>query len=165
MARDESLRAELLRMAEEDQDARRALDWDHPPLEDSDALDRLRAVDERNTARMRKIVEERGWPGTALVGEDGATAAWLLAQHTPDRAFQRRCLTLMEEAVRRGEADLANLAYLTDRVLLFEGKPQRYGTQLRVESDVWVPAPIEDEERVDERRHEIGLPPLADYIK
>jgi hypothetical protein len=94
-----------------------------------------------------------------LVGEDGATAAWLLIQHTSDRAFQRRCLTLMRQAVRAGQADSANLAYLTDRVLLFEGEPQRYGTQLRLERGAWVSAPVEDEERVDERRHKMGSLP------
>src|SRR5439155_1758694 len=66
----------------------------------------------------------------SLAGEDGAEAAWLLAQHADrDPAFQRRCLDLLAEAAARGEASWMHVAYLTDRVLLAEGKPQEYGTQ------------------------------------
>jgi hypothetical protein len=40
-----------------------------------------------------------------LVGEDGAHAAWLLAQHADrDPAFQRRCLDLLTQAVAGREA-------------------------------------------------------------
>jgi hypothetical protein len=59
----------------------------------------------------------------------------------------------------------ANLAYLTDRVLVAQKKPQRYGTQARPEGGKMVPFPIEDEAKVDERRAELGLAPLADYLK
>jgi|HubBroStandDraft_3_1064219.scaffolds.fasta_scaffold71532_2 hypothetical protein len=46
----------------------------------------------------------RGWPGRTLVGEDGAQAAWLLAQHAdhnPD--LQRAFLDALRDAVARGE--------------------------------------------------------------
>ena len=38
-------------------------------------------------------------------------------------------MKLLEVAVSENKADPKNLAYLTDRVALFEGKPQLYGTQ------------------------------------
>jgi hypothetical protein len=54
------------------------------------AAEHLQAVDAANTARMKRIVAERGWPGRSLVGDDGAQAAWLLVQHADhDPAFQR----------------------------------------------------------------------------
>jgi hypothetical protein len=50
------------------------------------------------------------------VGAGGAQAAWLLARHADhDRPSQRRCPALLQEAVQKGEADGAQLAYLTDR--------------------------------------------------
>ena len=76
------LREELLGIAATDQDALQSLDCQ--PHRDGAmseqelaAADHLRAVD-ANTARMKTIVAERGWPGRSLVGEDGAQAAWLL---------------------------------------------------------------------------------------
>jgi hypothetical protein len=121
-------------------------------------------VDAANTARMKRIVAERGWPGRSLVGEDGAQAAWLLVQHADhDPAFQRACLELLSHAVQAGEADARQQAYLTDRVLLAEGNQQRYGTQFMLVGGSWQPRPLTDPDHVDERRRQVGLEPLADY--
>jgi hypothetical protein len=92
---DPGLREELLHMAATDQDARQRLDC-HPRRDggmseqELAAAEHLQAVDAANTARMKRIVAERGWPGRSLVGDDGAQAAWLLVQHADhDPAFQR----------------------------------------------------------------------------
>ena len=90
----------------------------------------MEAADVANLPWLRQVITDVGWPGKSLVGEDGAGAAWLLAQHADrDPAFQRRCLDLLTDAVERGEATIMQQAYLTDRVLLHEGQPQEYGTQ------------------------------------
>jgi hypothetical protein len=156
-----ALRDELFAMVTADQEAR---DW----LASSDfksekALANMKAVDARNTARLREIVARYGWPGKSLVGEKAAHAAWLLAQHADaDRAFQRRCLDLMEKSAA-GEVSPKDVAYLTDRVLLAAGKRQRFGTQFeRADGGSPVLRPLEDPEHVDERRRAVGLEPLAD---
>ena len=63
----------------------------------------------------------------------------------------------------QNEISQLNLAMLTDRVLLAEGKHQIYGTQFVIRDGEWVPLRLEDEENVDDRRAEVGLPPLAEY--
>jgi Family of unknown function (DUF6624) len=65
----------------------------------------------------------------------------------------------------KDEVSQSNLAYLTDRVLLAEGKEQRYGTQCTAIDGKWKPRPLEDEANVDKRRADVGLPPLAEYLK
>ena len=153
------LRDELLRRAGRDQQARVTGDVRLP---DGEAMAR---VDAENLPWLRALVDEVGWPGRSLVGDDGADAAWLLVQHADqDPAFQRRCLGLLGPAVADGEASGAHLAYLTDRVLLAEGRPQLYATQVTSRNGQWVPAPLEDPETVDRRRADLGLPPLADYL-
>ena len=150
--RSEALRGELLALAEEDQAARRARD----PIA-------MMFADDKSRARLKEIVERHGWPGSSLVGPDGADAAWLLAQHADrDREFQRRVLGLMAEQVKRKEASAGNYAYLHDRI----HDPQRYGTQGRCTGPgKWTPRRLEDPERVDELRREVGLDKLADYAK
>ena len=111
------------------------------------------AIDADNLAWLKEVVAEVGWPGESMVGEDGAHAAWLLAQHADqDPAFQRRCLELLTQAVASGDAAAAALAYLTDRVLLVEGKAQEYGTQFVGRESGWTPRRLRDPETVDERR-------------
>lgn len=161
-AQDPALRDELLKMMESDQAARKALIRSN--FQDEAAKKHLREVDTANTARMKEIVAEKGWPGKSLVGQRAALAAWLLVQHADhDRDFQRQMLPLLEQAVARGEADGRNFAYLTDRVLLGSNMPQRYGTQFHEVDGKLVPRPIEDEANVDARRAAVGLGPLSEY--
>jgi hypothetical protein len=114
---------------------------------------------------MKAIIDQHGWPGKRLVGTDGAHAAWLLIQHaTGDLELMKRCLERMERAAAAGDASRMDLAYLSDRVRTLEGRPQVFGTQFREDSEGRVqPFPIEDEERVDERRKSVGLSTLAEY--
>jgi hypothetical protein len=78
--------------------------------------------------------------------------------------LQRRVLALLAAAVAAGEATPRQLAYLTDRVRMHEGRQQLYGTQMFGSGDgELVPWPIEDEEHVEERRAAAGLEPLVDY--
>jgi hypothetical protein len=128
----------------------------------SSAMDK---ADSENTAWLKTIVANRGWPGGILVGKDGALAAWLLVQHADaDPKFQRTCLDLMVK-LPKDEVAQGNVAYLTDRVLLAEGKKQLYGTQFVPVDGRLQPRPLEDETNVDRRRAAVGLPPLAEYIR
>jgi hypothetical protein len=70
----------------------------------------------------------------------------------------------MTEAVKDGEATPVELAYLTDRVLLAEGQPQEYGTQMSGGQDGWAPRNLRDPDRVDERRAAVGLGPVSEYV-
>lgn len=122
--------------------------------------------DRQRTERLRQIVARHGWPTQTLVGDDGATAAWAIAQHSdlePD--FQLEMLGLMRRAAASGEADRGELAYLTDRVAANAGRPQTYGTQMGCTADGKPQlATLADPGRVDELRAEAGLPPLTEYL-
>lgn len=78
------LRGELLRMKDAGQAVRDL------PLTAEGEEKVLSAVDAVHTARLKCTVAARGWPTVAQVGQDGADAAWLLAQRADkDPAFQR----------------------------------------------------------------------------
>ena len=156
-----ALRAELLKRTREDQRVRLEA---KPGVFNPQTAAEMRKIDADNTTFMLATIDKYGWPGKSMVGSDGAQAAFLLVQHADaNPAFQKRCLELLEQAVKQKEAPADHLAYLTDRVLVAEGKPQRYGTQFHTVDGKLVPEPIEDEAHVDARRKEVGLPPMAEY--
>ncbi|MFI7465980.1 DUF6624 domain-containing protein [Nonomuraea sp. NPDC049646] len=158
----DELRAELLERMRRDQEVRLSLPRSGPVSED--LMERWTTVDADNTAYLKQVIDEHGWPGRDLVGDEGAQAAWLLAQHADhDLAFQQRCLELLRDAVGQGQAAPRHLAYLVDRVRVGEGRPQVFGTQYHAPDGVFQPRPIEDRDRLDERRAEAGLEPHADY--
>jgi hypothetical protein len=159
-----TLAAELLRMAEEDRCVRTELAAEgslfggyHP---------RMREVHDRHANRLAELLNEHGWPGEPLVGAEAAIAAWLVVQHAIARpGLQRRALLALTAAADRGEVPRWQPATLEDRIRAFEGRPQRYGTQLDWDAEGRLsPLPVEDPDRLDERRKAAGLPPLAEVL-
>jgi hypothetical protein len=58
--------------------------------------------------------------------------------------FQRQCLALLQAAVTRGEAPAWQVAMLTDRIRILEGRQQLYGTQFDWDANGQMsPLPIE----------------------
>jgi hypothetical protein len=121
-------------------------------------------VDVRNTRWLKGILHDSGWPGYRLVGVEGSHQAWILLQHADkDIAFQQLGLTLMQRAVKIGDASAADMAYLVDRIRIKQGKAQLYGTQFLFRAGKREPFPIEDAEHVNDRRTAVGLPPLKGH--
>lgn len=151
------IREQLLEMARRDQDAR------HSATDKPGGGNLMFQVDQANLPRIKEIIAKVGWPGKSMVGEDGARAAWLLVQHADlDPAFQREMLAKIEPLVQTGEVSKKDYAYLYDRT----HDPQRYGTQGECHGEAgWKPRAIEAAESVDQRRTDVGLPPMSEYIK
>lgn len=158
------LRRELISLAAEDQRVRAQLEKERTLFDGYHP--RMEAVHRHNAAFLAGVIDRHGWPGAELVGDDGADAAWLIAQHAiGEPAFQRRCLLALEDAAARGQAPRWQPAMLEDRIRVFEGRAQRYGTQLQVGDDGTVyPYPVDDPDGVEERRRAVGLEPLADRL-
>ncbi len=141
-----ALRDELLLMRAEDERVREELAADgslykgyHP---------RMVEVHRKNGERLAEIINEHGWAGKSLVGEDGSEAAWIIVQHAIAKpALQRQCLKLIEEAVERGDAPAWQAAYLTAQIRVLEGRPQIYGTSFDWDATGEMsPCEIEDRE-------------------
>jgi hypothetical protein len=153
-----ALRAELLEMARQDQGERTGTGLP-PGTKLGPTQDYTRAK------RLEELISEHGWPTFAMVGRDGASAAWLIAQHADfDVELQRRVAALIAAAVDEGQGNGTELAYLEDRIAVNSDAPQRYGTQIRCRGGVPAPAtPITRPDEVDVRRAEAGLGTLAEY--
>ena len=127
---------------------------------------KMNYADSINLLKVEKILEEYGWLGFDKVGRMGALTIFLVIQHSPLKV-QQKYLPMMREAVKNKQALPGNLALLEDRVALREGKKQIYGSQVQTDSvtNKNFLMPLEDPDNVDKRRAEVGLGPLADYLK
>lgn len=161
-AANDSLRRQLLALERRDQALRMV-----PDLLDSMKTPgfarRMAAADSANAAALTAIVDAHGWPTRSMVGVDGASAAFLIAQH--NQRIQREALRRML-ALPAGEVNPSSLALLQDRVLVNAGRPQVYGTQLKSSADgkALVFDSIADLADVDRRRARVGLPPMSVYM-
>jgi len=164
-----SLREELLQRGKDDQAIRNDLIAQGIDKPNEEVRARMKQIDADNQARLKAIVQEHGWPTARLVGKDAVHDAFLLVQHASDTAFQKEMLPRIEKSYRSGDLDGQSYALLVDRVRVRDGQKQIYGTQAKP-IEQWKDKepsllPIEDEPNVEQRRAEVGLPPLATYLK
>jgi hypothetical protein len=158
---DETLRSELLSLRETDLRAREELlaanqlgGPYHP---------RMEAVHVANAARLRELIAEHGWPAEDIAGKDGAEAAWLIAQHAiGEPQFMKQALQLLRACAEQGQVPLWHVAYLEDRIALYEGRPQRFGSQYIDDPRDGLPRPwtLADAEHVNDLRASVGLAPM-----
>lgn len=175
-ARDIEIATDLVAMRDADQQIRGLFLASIPDVEprteervawlnaERDRLDRL------HVERLKAIVAEvGGWPSRSRFGPLASQSACAIAVHgIQDFEFMAEAGRLMEPMARTGEADVECWAQVTDRVLVHEGRPQRWGTQLRGEEldgvFHWGVAPVEAPEGLLERRAEVGLGDYREYL-
>lgn len=160
------LKKELIEMEIQDQEIRNKIGkvgWQSPSQE---LLEELKKIDEINTAKLKDIIKKHSWVTKDLVGVEGVSAAFLIIQHSPDVAFKAEMLPYIEKSYFNDEGITGQqVALLTDRVLIAQGKKQIYGTQADLTDGKVVFSPIEDEANVDKRRANMKMPPLDFYLK
>lgn len=136
----------------------------HDSIAEAEALHEMQRVDKLNQEQICKILDSRGFVGSDKVGNAVCTF-WAVIQHS-DINIQKKYLPLFREAAQRGDIAKESVAMMEDRINMFEGKPQRYGSQ--IEEDEFGNSRLYqllDESKVDEWRSEMGMEPLKDYLR
>jgi hypothetical protein len=168
-----------MKMKFDPRDAKDLAKLDHvPSLHDIDQL--LRAgkrdqktrvnetVSKESEAANQKIldiyVKRNGWPHLRqerlhpATSKKLAQAAWLIMQHgNPE--YMRSYFPVLKASAKKGHAQATNLAKTVDRLLMYDGEPQLYGTNAsnRNEGEVmeiFVKGSIEE---VNFRRSKVGI--------
>lgn len=125
--------------------------------------EQTQAIDRENRALVASVLKG-GLPEG--LSQQSYKAIWLIIDHA-DLKFQKRHLPIMEKAARKQLISANELAVLTDRIRMKEGKPQKYGTQSYTAADgrqviyIW---PVEDAAKLDALREEIGTVSIGTYI-
>jgi hypothetical protein len=127
----------------------------------------MEAMHNRHAEILDNIIEKHGFPTIEKVGREASDAAWLVIQHSISKPeFMKKCAFLLEKAVAENQADAKHLAYLTDRIAVFEGRAQLYGTQFDWDADGGMnPKPFDDLEKVNKRRKSVGLNSLQEQTE
>ncbi|WP_339716832.1 DUF6624 domain-containing protein [Cyclobacterium amurskyense] len=124
-------------------------------------------IHNKNTKTLNEIINKIGYPTLDKVGKEANEATWLIIQHSIGQPnFMKKCVKLLEIAIHQNKANSKNLAYLTDRIAVFENKPQLYGTQFDWdESGELSPNTFDDLKKVNQRRKSIGLNSIEEQTK
>ena len=150
----------LRAMSDADQNARKMLDSE---LRKDSVWRVIHEVDAANLIELKQLIDERGFPTLSKVGYQCCNLASLIAQHQPPE-FLHWYLEQAKAAADTGDFDLTWIAYMTDRDLNHQGKPQLYGTQFHGQDGITAFYPIADIEYLAERRERVHLGPIENYI-
>jgi hypothetical protein len=119
-----------------------------------------------NENKILEILDTQGWPSKNIIGEQGHLTICNVLQHSGVEV-RKKYLPMMRKAVEEKELAPRLLARAEDRLATDRGDLQIYGGQIKYypktkSFNVW---PITDPENVDQRRAEIGLEPMAEFLK
>jgi hypothetical protein len=122
-------------------------------------------VDAADTAWVKQVVAEVGWPDAARFGRETATQMFLFVQHSGDLPLMLGALPCIERDLKAKVGDPQDFALLYDRVRMMTGHPQRYGSQIVPDAGGQVVFLLEDRAKVEQLRAAIGLFPLKAYLQ
>ena len=166
---DKPLRRRLQMIMKTDQEVRIAFlaahnRHPHDSIAEAKALHEMQRVDKLNQEQICKILDTRGFVGSDKVG-DAVGTFWAVIQHS-DVNIQKKYLPLFQEAAQKGDIAKEGVAMMEDRINMFGGKPQRYGSQIEEDEHgnrrLYL---LLDTSKVDEWRCEMGMEPLEDYLR
>ncbi|HEY0553279.1 MAG TPA: DUF6624 domain-containing protein [Thermoanaerobaculia bacterium] len=124
------------------------------------------AVIVENREYLKALIQEVGWIDIHRFGDEASGNAIVLAKHSRDLSLLMGILPFVERDFSGQDKDNVIRAILYDGLQIDLGRKQRYGTQLGVDAEGQpMVLPLEDAAKVEQFRKEIGLPPLAEYLK
>ncbi len=119
-----------------------------------------------NERKIKTILDKYGWPTKEMIGEQGNWTICNVIQHS-DNEIRIRYLPMMRKAVKDKKLEPRFLVRAEDRIATEKGELQIYGGQMKYYPEtksfnVW---PVYDPVNIDKRRAEIGLEPIAEFLK
>lgn len=125
----------------------------------------LERIDAENGAIVDSLLQD-GMP--ANLAPESYKTIWIVIDHAP-LEMQEKYLPMVEQMAVQQLIAASDYACLFDRVAMYQNRPQRYGSQSVQfgQSDamrlyLW---PVEDLEKLDALRVEMGMQPIADYLR
>jgi hypothetical protein len=130
-------------------------------------MDEWKTVADADKILLKTLFKENGFLGYSEVGEQSSHNFLQMVQRMDaDSTFQQEVLADMKKHIAKINASPIEFAYLTDRVNLNQGKPQVYGTQLKIneKGTSYEPKMVIDSKNLNTRRAEIGLGTIEEAI-
>ena len=119
-----------------------------------------------NEKKIANLLDTQGWPEKNVIGEQGNWTICNVIQHAENNV-RIKYLPMMKEAVLVKQLAPRFLVRAQDRIATEKGELQIYGGQMKYYPEtksfnLW---PVFDLENIDKRRAEIGLEPIAEFLK
>lgn len=122
-------------------------------------------LDSINQSKIAQIINQFGYPGRILVGNELSAVAFYVIQHAPID-YQKQYISFVKSAAENRDLGYKYYCYLVDRILMHKGKKQIFGSQIirNKKTKAMELYPIENPSNIDEIRKYSGMEPLEEYL-
>ena len=116
-------------------------------------------VDSANQVHIKEVLNTYGWLPKSKIGEKASDAIFYVIQHS-NTELMAKYFPQLQALAQIGEARMSHAAMMEDRLLMWQGKKQKYGTQAFSNSPdgsnlfIW---PIENSDSVNQLREAAGF--------
>lgn len=117
-------------------------------------------IDHENLEIIVSFIEKCGMPTLNEVNDIQMAGIWAVLQHAPAE-YQSKYISLLEESANKGDVKWSVIALMKDKALMYEGKPQIYGSQIN-NGELYE---LFEPEYVNQRRAKIGMEPIEEYLQ
>jgi hypothetical protein len=126
----------------------------------------MKAVHDKNLKLLESFLIKYGWPIPSVHGRKAFEAAWLISIHAIEHPQQMiKARDTFKELLDQGEEIAHEYACLYDRIALYTGNKQIYGTQFWPSKTGWRLNNLDKIKNVERNRAQIGLVPLKQSQK
>jgi hypothetical protein len=139
--------------------------------EEAELWQKQRALDSLNMVQVEQIIRKYGFPQASVVSKKLSNACLFVILHASDK--QKKYLPMLRREAMKDNVDKPLVATLEDRIRMFDGKKQIYGTAMRYDTigikketgeaitklRIW---PIASYKSLDKRREAMGLVSLKE---
>jgi len=125
-----------------------------------------RDTDYQNMIVVASVIENCGESAIKKLNKKDIEAIFFIVQHS-DYKQMKKYYPLLKELSEDKKISIGAVVTMQDRILMLEGKPQIYGTQMKMnyETNKLEVYSLENPKYVNKRRNNVGLGPLEDYVK
>ena len=126
---------------------------------------KLISINNGNLSTVKKIISEIGLPTIPNTSHEAYKSMILIALHSGDVIFLKEILKRLQNEDSTA-IDRRDIAYITDKMRVIQNQLQLYGTQYRIEANGnMYYIEIEDPEKLEQRRRELGMESFEEYKK
>ena len=122
-------------------------------------------IDEINTQELRDVLGNITWRELAEYENNLFKRAFHIVQHSNDEQYRADVLEEIQPLAEEGLIEGQQFALMFDRVELQKNQTQLYGTQTKCIDGVLDTPGLLNPEDVDERRAQMGMRPLSEYLE
>ncbi len=152
----------LEKIHSQDQNIRLTLNKPEMNLKKDSLIAEMKSIDTKNQKYIGNLLDSIGWPSDLSFNSN--MAIFLVIQHA-GVDYMNKYANHVEDAYKKNFIPIGAYVVFVDRMRMYGGKPQVYGSQLVTINGALYMWPIEDVENLEARRKAADMLSVEDYMK